>query len=194
MQETRRADSGSRFPHRTQVPQRPGKADGLSDPLAGGLLSVVRVIEFSSRSFPLNCRPCMVASAGHQPVSVHQPVVEQSALFDVLMPWVEREPAVHSGGADSGHRHHLARTESGLSCVLMIAGAVGVTDRIGRQHHQTRPLAGCGPFCELAAVHLMVGGSTSGSMPSSHAANWFAATMVAFLFNHGVGACCCPWR
>lgn len=38
------------------------------------------------------------------------------------------------------------------------------------------------PFLELADVHLLVGKGGSGSMPSSHAANWFSALAVAFLF------------
>ncbi|MDB6027288.1 MAG: Undecaprenyl phosphate-alpha-4-amino-4-deoxy-L-arabinose arabinosyl transferase [Verrucomicrobiales bacterium] len=38
------------------------------------------------------------------------------------------------------------------------------------------------PFAALSDVHLLLGKGGSGSMPSSHAANWFAATMVTFLF------------
>ena len=38
------------------------------------------------------------------------------------------------------------------------------------------------PFLALPDVHLRVGRSGSGSMPSSHAANWFSATMVALVY------------
>ncbi|HEX3800171.1 MAG TPA: glycosyltransferase family 39 protein [Verrucomicrobiae bacterium] len=40
------------------------------------------------------------------------------------------------------------------------------------------------PFFTLTDVHMpaSIGKSGSGSMPSSHAANWFAATMVAFIY------------
>lgn len=38
------------------------------------------------------------------------------------------------------------------------------------------------PFVEMPDAHLLVGKGKSNSMPSSHAANWFSATMVAYLF------------
>ncbi len=38
------------------------------------------------------------------------------------------------------------------------------------------------PFLQLDGVHLLVGRGSSGSMPSAHAANWFAATMILFLY------------
>jgi 4-amino-4-deoxy-L-arabinose transferase-like glycosyltransferase/membrane-associated phospholipid phosphatase len=38
------------------------------------------------------------------------------------------------------------------------------------------------PFAALADVKLLLGKGGSGSMPSSHAANWFGGTMVAYLF------------
>jgi hypothetical protein len=38
------------------------------------------------------------------------------------------------------------------------------------------------PFLALHDVHLLVGKSASMSMPSGHAANWFAGTMVAFIY------------
>jgi membrane-associated phospholipid phosphatase len=38
------------------------------------------------------------------------------------------------------------------------------------------------PFLEMPDAHLLVGRGKSNSMPSSHAANWFSATMVAFIF------------
>jgi hypothetical protein len=38
------------------------------------------------------------------------------------------------------------------------------------------------PFMVLEDVHCLIGKGGSGSLPSSHAANWFAATMVAFIY------------
>src|SRR5579883_1596716 len=38
------------------------------------------------------------------------------------------------------------------------------------------------PFLALQEVHLLVGRSGSYSMPSGHASNWFAGTMVAFIY------------
>jgi 4-amino-4-deoxy-L-arabinose transferase-like glycosyltransferase len=38
------------------------------------------------------------------------------------------------------------------------------------------------PFVEMPDAHLLVGKGKSNSLPSSHAANWFAATMTAFIF------------
>ncbi len=38
------------------------------------------------------------------------------------------------------------------------------------------------PFLSLEDVRLLVGRGDSGSMPSSHAATWFAATLIAFVF------------
>ncbi len=38
------------------------------------------------------------------------------------------------------------------------------------------------PFYEFPSAHLLVGKGKAFSMPSSHAANWFAATTVAFIF------------
>lgn len=38
------------------------------------------------------------------------------------------------------------------------------------------------PFITLGNEVLRIGGTDSGSMPSSHSANWFAAAMVAFIF------------
>src|ERR1041385_2877101 len=65
--------------------------------------------------------------------------------------------------------------------LLLLTLAVGLTDgaicrtikhAIGRER----------PFVSLADARCLLGQGGSGSMPSSHAANWFAASMVAFVF------------
>lgn len=38
------------------------------------------------------------------------------------------------------------------------------------------------PFNVVANAHVLIGKGGSGSFPSSHAANWFSATMVAYIF------------
>jgi membrane-associated phospholipid phosphatase len=65
-------------------------------------------------------------------------------------------------------------------CLVMLAlivplddGLIGLMKKaVGRDR----------PFLALQDVHLLVGRSGSFSMPSGHAANWFAGTMVAFLY------------
>jgi undecaprenyl-diphosphatase len=71
----------------------------------------------------------------------------------------------------------------GRVCLFMIVLAVALGDSFvcnTLKHALQRPR----PFWTLADVHLppSIGRSDSGSMPSSHAANWFAATMVAFIY------------
>jgi len=68
----------------------------------------------------------------------------------------------------------------GLLCVLLLALVVGVGDGLicnTIKHAVGRPR----PFAALEGVRCLVGKSGSGSMPSAHATNWFAATMVAFI-------------
>lgn len=71
----------------------------------------------------------------------------------------------------------------GRVCVFMLVLAVFLGDSIicnTLKHVLHRPR----PFLALADVHMPagVGRTSSGSMPSSHAANWFAATMVLFIY------------
>ena len=126
-------------------------------------------------------------------------------LGDVVMPWVSGNrlfvPLVLLAAAlliGRGGR-------KGFLCVLMIAAAVGVTDGLVAntiKHAVARPR----PFLTLDNTRLPMSqarqpspardammdrsderGTTGppkyhNSMPSAHAANWFAGTMVAFLF------------
>ncbi|HZV35471.1 MAG TPA: glycosyltransferase family 39 protein [Verrucomicrobiae bacterium] len=71
----------------------------------------------------------------------------------------------------------------GRLCVAMILLALvfgdGVVCRTLKEAiHRPRP------FLALAQFHVppSIGKTDSGSMPSSHAANWFAATMIAFIY------------
>jgi membrane-associated phospholipid phosphatase len=69
----------------------------------------------------------------------------------------------------------------GLVCVLMLAAIVSAGDglvcrtikhAVGRDR----------PFLGVPDARCLIGKGGSGSMPSSHAANWFAATMVMFIY------------
>src|SRR5207248_7366524 len=68
-----------------------------------------------------------------------------------------------------------------IICVLMLAVIVSLGDglvcrtmkeAVGRER----------PFWVLHDAHCLLGKTRSGSMPSSHAANWFAATMIALIY------------
>ncbi|HEY1719487.1 MAG TPA: glycosyltransferase family 39 protein [Verrucomicrobiae bacterium] len=66
-------------------------------------------------------------------------------------------------------------------CALMIVLAVAIGDPLivnTIKHAVARPR----PCIALPDVVERLGCTTSGSMPSAHAANWFAATMIVFLF------------
>src|SRR5258706_9421524 len=69
----------------------------------------------------------------------------------------------------------------GLLCLLMIGLAVGITDGVvcnTIKHAIDRER----PFLAVPEAICLVGKGASGSLPSSHAANCFAATMVAFIY------------
>jgi membrane-associated phospholipid phosphatase len=71
----------------------------------------------------------------------------------------------------------------GRVCVLMLAVAVGLTDGVvcnALKHLIDRPR----PFFSLVNVRIPagIGLTDSGSMPSAHAANCFAATLVLFVY------------
>ncbi len=66
-------------------------------------------------------------------------------------------------------------------CAVMIALAVAIGDGLivnTIKHAVQRPR----PCIALPDVVERLGCTTSGSMPSAHAANWFAATMIVFIF------------
>ncbi len=102
-------------------------------------------------------------------------------LFDVVMPWL------------SGNRLFLPLVlvviagllwrggSKAAWFLLLLALAVGVTDGLV-SNTLKHAIGRVRPCSALADVRLLVGCSGSGSMPSSHAANWFAVAMVAFLF------------
>src|SRR5437016_6362284 len=105
-----------------------------------------------------------------------------NSLFDAVMPFCSGNPLflpalllvcailVIGGGA------------RGRICVCVLLLAILLGDSLlsnSMKHAIARPR----PFNTLPAVHIPagMGVSNSFSMPSSHATNWFAATMVTFL-------------
>jgi membrane-associated phospholipid phosphatase len=69
----------------------------------------------------------------------------------------------------------------GLICVVLLGLVIWMGDSFVCnmiKHALQRPR----PFLDLSDAHVLVGKGKSGSMPSSHAANWFAATVVLFIY------------
>ncbi len=106
-----------------------------------------------------------------------------NSFFDVLMPFC-------SGNALFGPVFLIAvgllackGGARGRICVVMLVLAIALGDSFvcnTLKHLIARPR----PFWTIPDVHVPdgIGRSDSGSMPSSHAANWFAATMVLFIY------------
>src|ERR1700722_15753645 len=106
-----------------------------------------------------------------------------NAFFDLVMPFFSGNPffgpALIVAGVflicKGGARGRI------LVAILVLAVALGdplVCNTLKQLLHRPRP------FLTLPDVHMPagVGRTDSGSMPSSHAANWFAATMIAFIY------------
>src|SRR5258707_2008509 len=102
-------------------------------------------------------------------------------LFDLLMPFASGNEYFHPALAILGLLLIWKGGRRGFICVLMLALIVPLGDglicstikaAVGRDR----------PFLALHDVHLLVGKSGSCSMPSGHAANWFAGSMVAFVY------------
>ncbi len=103
-------------------------------------------------------------------------------LFDKLMPWLSGNrlfaPLTVAVGALVIWRFRL----KGFFFVLMLAlilpfGDAYVCGTLKKAIGRPRP------YTTIAETHRLVGkGNTHASMPSSHAANWFAAAMIAWIF------------
>src|SRR5258708_7853803 len=68
----------------------------------------------------------------------------------------------------------------GRVCALLLLLAVALADGLvcNSVKHAVNRVRPC---IALGDTRCLIGMSRSGSMPSSHAANWFAATMVCFM-------------
>jgi membrane-associated phospholipid phosphatase len=101
-------------------------------------------------------------------------------FFDQLMPFASGNDYFHPALIIVGILMIWKGRLRGLLCVLMLALIVPLGDglctllknAVGRDR----------PFLALQEVHLLVGKAGSKSMPSGHATNWFAGTMVMFIY------------
>lgn len=99
-------------------------------------------------------------------------------LFDLLMPFLSWNPLfvpailltalwlIWKGG-------RRGRVCLGVLVATLIVGDVMLTAWLKRAIHRPRP------FHVIQEARVLVGRTTSGSMPSSHTVNWFAAAVVA---------------
>ncbi|HWX22224.1 MAG TPA: glycosyltransferase family 39 protein [Candidatus Binatia bacterium] len=102
-------------------------------------------------------------------------------IFDGVMPFLSGNPYFLPALVLLGMLLLWKGGARGRLCVLMLAlilalGDSFVTNTIKHAIGRERP------FLVFPEAHCLVGKGGSGSMPSSHAANWFAATFVAFIY------------
>ena len=106
--------------------------------------------------------------------------VWMNPVFDQLMPFASGNAYFHPALLLLGALLIWKGGKRGLLCALMLALVVPLDD--GLCTLIKKAVARDRPFLALHDVHLLVGKSGSFSMPSGHAANWFSATMVAFIY------------
>ena len=101
--------------------------------------------------------------------------------FDILMPFLSGNALFLPAALLAGILLAWKGRARGLLCVLVLLVALAVGD--GLVCNTIKHAAGRErPFLVLPDVLCRVGQSDSGSLPSSHAANWFAATMVLLVY------------
>src|SRR5215475_177991 len=102
-------------------------------------------------------------------------------LFDKIMPFVSGNAFFYPALVLLGVLLIWKGRSRGIICILMLALAVGLCDGwICRLIKEV--VARPRPFVTLSDVHCLIGKGGSFSMPSSHAANWFAAVIVAAIY------------
>jgi 4-amino-4-deoxy-L-arabinose transferase-like glycosyltransferase/membrane-associated phospholipid phosphatase len=106
-----------------------------------------------------------------------------NSFFDVVMPFMSGNPLFVPAFLIACALSLWKGGPRGRICVLMLVLAIALGDGVvcnNLKHLIERPR----PFWVLTDVHLPpgIGRTDSGAMPSSHAANWFAATMVLYIY------------
>src|SRR6266536_2048446 len=102
-------------------------------------------------------------------------------LFDKIMPFISGNALFYPAIVILGLLLIWKGRSRGIICILMLALSVGLCDGwICRLIKEV--VARPRPFLMLSDVHCLIGKGGSFSMPSSHAANWFAAVMVAAVY------------
>jgi membrane-associated phospholipid phosphatase len=102
-------------------------------------------------------------------------------VLDVVMPFLSGNPFFAPALAVLGVGLLWKGGARGRLCVLMLVLVVALGDGLvvnTLKHALGRPR----PFLTLPDVHLLVGQGSSGSLPSSHAASWFAASLIVFAY------------
>ncbi len=110
---------------------------------------------------------------------IHQ--TGSNPLFDKVMPFVSGNAFFYPALVVLAVLLICKGRSRGIICILMLVLTVSLCDGwICRllKDVVARPR----PFLTLSDVHPLIGKGGSFSMPSSHAANWFAATMVAAVY------------
>jgi membrane-associated phospholipid phosphatase len=102
-------------------------------------------------------------------------------VFDMLMPFLSGNALFVPGLVALAFLLIWKGGVRGLVCVLMASLVVSIGDGL-IINMLKQAIARDRPFIVIEDVHRLVGLSGSGSMPSAHAANWFAATMVAWIY------------
>jgi 4-amino-4-deoxy-L-arabinose transferase-like glycosyltransferase/membrane-associated phospholipid phosphatase len=102
-------------------------------------------------------------------------------FFDKVMPFVSGNAFFYPAIVILGLLLIWKGGSRGIICILMLALSIGLCDgwicRVIKEV-VARPR----PFFTLSDVHCLIGKGGSFSLPSSHAANWFAAAMVAAVY------------
>ena len=102
-------------------------------------------------------------------------------VFDWLMPKLAGHPLFLPGSLAAALLLVWKGGRRGRLFVLCLALTLPVAD--GLVTNTIKKLVGRPrPCIALADARVLIGCSDSGSLPSGHAANWFAATLVAFIF------------
>jgi membrane-associated phospholipid phosphatase len=114
-----------------------------------------------------------------------------NGFFDWLMPWVSDPPWLTCILIALALVLLLKGGARGRLCVLMLALALCLGDWIvcDALKHAVGRLR---PFVALPDVKLRVGTGGSFSMPSSHAANWFSATLILLIYYRRTVWCMLP--
>src|SRR6266487_694241 len=102
-------------------------------------------------------------------------------VFDKVMPFFSGNPIFYPVLTVASVLLLWKGRARGIVCVLMLALIVSLGDGLICRTMK-EALARERPCFAVPDAHCLLGKSHSGSMPSSHAANWFAATMIAFIY------------
>ncbi|HWQ91475.1 MAG TPA: glycosyltransferase family 39 protein, partial [Clostridia bacterium] len=102
-------------------------------------------------------------------------------VFDQVMPWISGNGFFYPALVVLGFLLVWKGGLRGLVCLLMLILIVSLGDGVVLRTIKEavgRPR----PFLEIGDARCLLGKGGSGSFPSAHAGNWFAATVIAFIY------------